>query len=441
MRLHALHFRAQWLCIAFVAGTAARVRAGNEEGVLIGNEAAMSGGAVTAVIDDGTAVWFNPAGLAHIERTQVDASGSATQLRLAETPQLLSSASGARADGGYYELNGIPAAVTGARRLEPGLVLAFGIFVPSAVNHTDRVRLDETIDGVPTTWQLVQQENVQQYYGGIAIGWRVSETVRLGATIFGLYRSSSIVSQFFGGASGADGFVGGVSALSSLQSAGLALALGVQWEMVEGLVLGASLRSPALQLGVLRRSTFTRIAASSAGVGFSPGDDMNLEPGVEIVTPAQLRAGLAWRLDRGWVSIDADVSPELVELDLGIDRSWLVNVRVGGRFEIEPGVSVGAGLFTDRSPVRAIQTFGETQIDFYGASLGLELHAPHRMAEGERAPSIVFSQTFALRYAFGLGRIGGLRFDVARADEPVLVRPTSTTVHELALHVGSALDF
>ncbi|MFN9813979.1 MAG: hypothetical protein ACK6CU_30595, partial [Deltaproteobacteria bacterium] len=114
------------LHLAFVtlvlAGGAPVARAGNEEGVLIGNEAAMSSGAVTANIDDGTAVWFNPAGLAHVTRTQLDASGSATQLRLAETPELLSSASGASADGGYYELNGIPSAVTGARQLEPGLV-------------------------------------------------------------------------------------------------------------------------------------------------------------------------------------------------------------------------------------------------------------------------------------------------------------------------------
>jgi len=430
---------------AVLAGTAlpaSSVTAGNEEGVLIGNEAAMSGGAVTAVIDDGTAVWFNPAGLAHVTRTSVDASGSATQLRIAETPELLSSASGASADGGYYELNGIPSAVTGARLLEPGLVLAFGIFVPSAVNHTDRVQLRDTVDGVTTTWQLVQQENVQQYYGGISLGWSASSNVRVGLSVLGLYRQISTVSQFFGGADGTDGFVDGVSALSSLQSAGVGLALGVQWEMVPGLHLGASIRSPALQLGVLRRSTFTAIAASRDGIIFEPGDDMGLVPRVDLVTPAQLRTGLALRLDRGWVAIDVDISHEMSALELGIERPWLVNVRVGGRYEVDPGVSVGAGLFTDLSPVRRIQTYGETQIDFYGGSLGLELHTPHRMAEGEQAPTIVFSQTFALRYAFGLGTIGGLRFDTTQPeDSQISINGTRTTVHELGLHVGSALDF
>ena len=434
-----LHFAFVTLVLAAGAPVA---RAGNEEGVLIGNEAAMSGGAVTANIDDGTAVWFNPAGLAHVTRTQLDASGSATQLRLAETPELLSSASGASADGGYYELNGIPSAVTGARQLEPGLVLAFGIFVPSLVAHTDRVRLDDASSGPPTTFQLVQQENVQQYYGGLSIAHAVSSDLRLGVTLFGLYRQASTVSQFFGGRAGADGFVDGISALSSLQSAGIALAVGLQWRMAPGLELGIALRSPALQLGALRRSTFTQISAGRDGIVFEPVDDMGLVPRVDIVTPTQLRVGLVYRLDRGWVGIDADVSHELDSPDLGIARRWLVNVRIGGRYEVDPGLSLGAGLFTDLSPVGRIQTYGETRIDFLGGSLGFELHTPHRMADGEQAPTIVFSQTFALRYALGIGTIGGLRFDTTRmAGDEVSIQGTRTTVHELALHVGSGLDF
>jgi hypothetical protein len=429
--------------IGAVSAPSAVARAGNEEGVLIGNEAAMSGGTVTAVIDDGTAVWFNPAGLAHITRTQLDASGSATQLRIAETPELLSSASGVSADGGYYELNGIPSAVTGARQLEPGLVAAFGIFVPSLVGHTDRVRLEDSAGGAPTTFQLVQQENVQQYYGGVSIAYAASPDVRIGATLFGLYRQASTVSQFFGGRGGPDGFVDGASALSSLQSAGVAVSVGLQWEMVENLELGVSLRSPALQLGVLRRSTFTEISASSdVGVIFEPGDDMGLVPRVDLVTPTQLRVGLVYRLDRGWIGVDADVSHELSSPELGIDRRWLVNVRVGGRYEIDPGVSIGAGLFTDLSPIQRIQNYGETRADFLGGSLGFELHTPHRMAEGEQAPTIVFSQTFALRYALGIGTIGGLRFDTTQPGATdVSINATRTTVHELALYVGSGLDF
>jgi hypothetical protein len=64
------------------------------------------------------------------------------------------------------------------------------------------------------------------------------------------------------------------------------------------------------------------------------------------------------------------------------------------------------------------------------------------MAEGEQAPTIVFSQTFALRYALGIGTIGGLRFDTTQPGATdVSINATRTTVHELALYVGSGLDF
>lgn len=410
--------------------------------MLVGNQAAITGGAVTATVDDGTAVWFNPAGVGRITRTQVDASGSASQLRIGETPELLTSSTG-HADGGYWELNGIPAAVTGAHELEPGLVLALGIFVPNFIGHTDRVRLDDTEGDRPYTYQLVQEENVQQYYAGAALGWAVSSDVRLGASVFGLYRQSSTVWQFFGGvdgAGGSGGVVRGTSSLSSLQSIGLAVSLGLQWSITPELEFGVALRSPALQVGVLRRSTVTTISAGDGGVAFSPGDDRGLEPGADIVVPAQLRVGVAYRFDRGWISLDADIAHELREPGLGIDRRWLVNVRVGGRYEVDPGVSVGAGLFTDLSPIDRIQDYGDTRIDFLGGALGFELHTPHRMAEGEQAPTIIFKQVFALRYALGIGTIGGLRFEPGTETEQS-INPTRTTVHELSLHIGSALDF
>ena len=59
----------------------------------------------------------------------------------------------------------------------------------------------------------------------------------------------------------------------------------------------------------------------------------------------------------------------------------------------------------------------------------------------EDADTLVFSSTFALRYAVGVGEVGGLSLDPRDgtfADpSPVL----GATIHELSLHVGSALYF
>ncbi len=127
---------------------------------------------------------------------------------------------------------------------------------------------------------------------------------------------------------------------------------------------------------------------------------------------------------------------------LGIERRWQINARVGGRYHVDETLSIGAGLFTDTSPARILTEYGQTQIDFFGGSIGFEMHTPHTLGPDEPAPDIVFAQTFALRYALGLGRIAGLRFADADAETSRdFVVSTPTTVHELSLHIGSALYF
>ena len=55
---------------------AARGEQGNNEGILVGGHAALTGGAVTATIADGSAAWYNPAGLAKMARQSFDLNAS-----------------------------------------------------------------------------------------------------------------------------------------------------------------------------------------------------------------------------------------------------------------------------------------------------------------------------------------------------------------------------
>jgi hypothetical protein len=424
-----------------------RARAGNDDGVLIGNEAAMTGGAVAAVTSDGAAIWYDPAGIASVTRGQLDLSGSATVLRISDTPSLLSSATtGRAADGGYLEVIGIPSAVTLVRLLEPRLAFGFGIFTPQLTNHTDRVGLTDTVSGLTSRWQLVQQENTQSTYAGLSLGYQLSSNLRIGATIFGLYRQQTLSTHFFGGAtdaSGNDVFAAGSSSLSSLQSVGVELAVGVQWDVVPGLTLAATLRSPDIQLGSLYRRTSAAITTTrGGGLTFEPMDSSGLEPNVAIVAPTRLRLGMAWRARRAWIGIDGEVAHELTAPAFDIERRWVVNIHVGGRYWIDDNLSIGAGIFTDVSPTRRITNYGQTQTDFLGGTLGLEIHTPHELGPHEHAETIVFAQTFALRYAVGVGQIGGLSFtDASPTMQTAEVAITSTTIHELSLHLGSALYF
>lgn len=422
-----------------------RARAGNDDAVLLGNEAAMTGGAVSATVDDGSATWYNPAGIAGVRRDTLDLSGSATMLRLADTPALLQSSMGPTADGGYYEFLGIPSAVTMVRRLDCITALGLGIFVPQMTSHTDRVSLEEPGPDSTARFQLTQQEASSTYYAGITLGITLAPNVRFGVALYGTYRQFALTTQFFGGAEsmGTDVVAFGVAGLTSIQSVSLELGVGLQWEIVPGLHLGASVRSPGLLLGSLFRITSTSFSAGPGGIAFDPMDGSGLEPRVDVVTPARVRVGLAHRWATGWIAIDGDFQHELARPEIGVDRRWTGGVRIGGRVQIDPLISIGAGVFTDLDATRRISDYGETRLDFFGGTLGVELRNPHRLGEGENASDIVFVNTIGLRYAAGVGQIGGLRFDTTAADmgESIRVVPVGTTVHEISLHLGSALYF
>lgn len=432
-----------------LASFAPRARAGNDDGVLLGNEAAMAAGAVTATVSDGSGTWYNPAGLARVQRATLDLSGSATMLRIADTPALLRSTGGAQASGSYYEFLGIPSAVTMVRVLEPRLVLGLGIFVPEQTGHTDNVSLTEEMADSITQWQLAVQQSSSTYYAGITLAYEAAPTLRIGATLFGTYRQNGVTTLFFGGetergVATTAGFARG--SLVSQQSVSIELGAGLQWDFAPEWTLGVSLRSPGLLLGSLFKDTTATFDASDAagitGFGLSSGD--GLEPTFDVVTPARLRAGIVYRWRGGSIAFDGDVQHELDRPGIGIARSWVGGARVGALFQLTEEVRFGAGVFTDLDATRNTQKFGDTLVDFFGATAGFEIRSPHVLGSGERAPDLVFVNTFALRYAFGLGKVGGRLVDragLAMPDAAFETVAVDTFVNEISLHLGSAVLF
>lgn len=431
--------------VVVLASPAAAARAGNDDSVLLGNEAAMTGGAVVATVGDGSGAWYNPAGIAQVARSTVDVNGSAFALRIGVAPGLLSSVAGTAADGGYVEFVTIPSALTIVRDLGAGVNGAIGVFVPRFSDHTDIVNLDEPFMGGVTRWQLAETQKSSEYHLGGSLGFRIDERFRLGVSLFAVYRSYSLDTAFGGGFVLDDGTVAGAGAYVArvnLEALGAEIVAGLQWNPIDELHIGLSVLSPGVNFAARYRVVALGVTAGPGGIDFDRTDEGVLEPSLGLISPARVRLGVAYSFDGGWVSIEGDVQHPLNESDIGLTRTVVFGVRVGTRFHVDRNIALGFGLFTDLSPDPEPEEFGDTQIDFFGGTAGIELRDEHQLVENEQASTIQFSTTIALRYAVGIGRVGGLRFDTgATGADTITTVAVDTTVHEVSVHFGSALYF
>jgi hypothetical protein len=443
------------LALCLVAGRAA---AGNEDELLLGNDAALSAGAVTATVADGSALYYNPAGLARGERDSVDVTASAFVIRRYQLPQLLSAPTGERASGDFIEIVSAPTALSYVRRLSPRLAAGVAVFVPRSNDLVLRSTLRLEYGDRPTEWLAALGLTQSRYLATIGVGYRVSPRLDVGFSLHGIYDAGFLSSLFAGG------FVSGVDPEQSESPAdftsdgffqqqvllnrvnlGVQPALGVQLEPSDHLRLGVSVRSPAIAVLSFQRGTSVTSQSGSDADLFLPIDERTTQwfPGRMLGLRAAAAVAYSW--GPHWVAVDVDYQSQVHSSTLSLDLSSVVNARIGGRFQISDVLAVGCGLFTDRSNEPAPIDYTDTHIDFYGGTAGFELDHEYLLAQGQESSSLSFSSTVAVRYARGSGKVGGARADLAApapGEFAAITTPAgAASVDELSLHVGSAVYF
>ena len=428
------------------------VCAGNDDELLAGNEAAMMGGAVAAFVHDGSAAWYNPAGLGAIARDQIDVSGSVYTLRFYSAPAFIRNREGASDDASVTEFVSIPTQIAYARQLAPGMTLALGYFVPQATNLVLREQLVATVNSRRETWQVAYATSRTLHNAAAALGLALTQHVRVGFGLIASYQSEAESSVVFQSVAeqGTTERLTEVTAIGTSNRIGLELALGMQAELSSRWSLGISARTPRLQVARSSDYLFTR------GLATSPNDDDDALLTGEAAraapegdhTLALLRAGrialsVAYRYaERSRICLEADAQPGLNDDGSPQRRKAVINARLGLFHQLSARIGLGVGLFSDRSPDVLGGRPGSGTGDYYGGTLGLEFSDDHLLSGHERASSLTFRSVFALRYAYTHGDMDDFAVDADKLGETAFggVRG-SLIAHELGLYVGTGLEF
>ena len=420
-------------------------RAGNGEDVVAGSDVALTGGAVVANVHTGGAMWFNPAGVARLDGTAVDLTGAVLSYSIASAPGSLSIESGEQSAGEYSAVQAIPRALTFVASPRPNLRWGIGFFFSRAFDRFIQDTVSTPADSTePSEFYATADEAKSVYHLSGNIAWKKSDKFLLGGGLDIVVASRKATEILTGAyASGAGGTFNR-SVNQSVAGGGLQMKLGLQWAPIEQVRIGWMVATPSYLVYLDNETTAARsLSPPNAPPEFEATQTDELGGAWAGVEMGVTRLGTAYLDKWGWIEADLVLSFPLNTPELGIDKKTTANARVGGIFRLTDRLKLGAGFFTDLSPERAPDDFGDSQIDFYGFTLGIDF-ANREAPPTKNEDGFYLAFAVALRYSHGNGTLAGVVFPSAFPQPTTLpgqLNPVNIKINEFGINLAVKAAF
>ncbi len=392
------------LCAVGLAGSTARADSNHYVNLLVGDRAAGMGGAYTAVSDDPSGLYYNPAGVAYADRANLSASMNAYQIR---KTRYRGSALGGQ--GWERTSSSLVPNFFGITQPMGRFVVGFSYAVPDAVrSDQDEVfeHLPSTVPGTTTRRHRINFFETDSTYNiGPSVARAFGDRFAAGITLYGHYRQQEFMLAQLVELD--DGRYEIASKLLDVDEYGVRPLVGLMFAVTERVALGLSVtRTFVLKSDVRSQITYKDYRET-------PIEEEVIELGDRRKYPYIVRVGVAhfatpsflWDLDLEYATATRDPAYG--------DRQATWNAALGAEYFLTPSWAVRAGVFTDRANTPELERGGTNQlehVDLYGASLSLTHYA--------RGAAL----TFGAVYARGKGdaQIVGGRTEIQEAEVSTL---------------------
>ena len=208
--------------------------AGNSDEVNAGLDVTLTGGAVVATTYTGAALWYNPAGIASINKASLELTGITMQIQIVKVPGLLTIDTDPQAvsEGKTVNFTVIPQAITFTLKLRENLKLGVGLF-NSSIRRSFVTEQVTTAPGIAPEARAVGGQNSKIDFfhisGGLAATFGKKQKVRVGGAfdiVVAKARVDATQTVFYDG--GEAGFATR-SQVATDTGFGLQLKAGIQW--------------------------------------------------------------------------------------------------------------------------------------------------------------------------------------------------------------------
>lgn len=388
--------------MALLFAVSAHADEGRYQDYAIGARALGLGGAFTALADDGSGVFYNPAGIVDTDRAKLSISTSLYGLEFAGE-QILEDAQSDLLEVSAADLIIIPSTtgyVAGIGKPLPSGAFqhawAFGTQVPQYQSRF--VEFSQDTDGTRTRFRSSTIDRT--LHAGVAYAVRAGPWLRLGIGGHYVLRTLNTEETLTAiGPSGDTFFSSEARLRTSIHS--LRVNGGLKWWPGPRWRVGVSVLSPTFSVlrdGNFRLTTIDGRSETPRANEAGPVELRNIE--VFSVLPLTVRLGAAFVEPRDYtVSFDAvfyapsnyELVPagriaglEKIPTPLSIEREGIFNFAIGGERYLTSGFSISGGMFTNFSAAPRIDVDDEgfltdtssrlSNISMVGASLSIGLH-------------------------------------------------------------------